>query len=48
MADAATRKRAAELRDEIEHHRYRYYILDDPEVSDAEFDRLVRELQRLE
>lgn len=48
MVDAGTRQRAAELRDEIEHHRYRYYILDDPEVSDAEYDRLMRELQELE
>jgi DNA ligase (NAD+) len=42
------RDRAATLRDAIEHHNYRYYALDDPEVSDAEYDRLMRELQALE
>ncbi len=36
------------LRDEIHFHNYRYYILDDPEISDAEYDRLMRELQSLE
>lgn len=40
--------RADELRREINHHNYRYYVLDDPEVSDAEYDRLLRELQKLE
>ena len=34
------RDRAAKLREAIEHHNYRYYALDDPEVSDAEYDRL--------
>ena len=42
------RDRAAQLRAAIEHHNYRYYALDDPEVSDAEYDRLLRELQALE
>jgi len=36
------------LRDEIRHHEYRYYVLDDPEISDAEFDRLMDELKKLE
>lgn len=36
------------LREQIEHHNYRYYVLDDPEIPDAEFDRLFRELQSLE
>ena len=36
------------LRQEIEHHNYRYYVLDDPQVPDAEYDRLMRELQNLE
>jgi DNA ligase (NAD+) len=40
--------RAAELRALIEHHNYRYYVLDDPEVADIEYDRLFRELQELE
>jgi hypothetical protein len=36
------------LRREIEHHNYRYYILDDPEIPDAEWDRLLQELRNLE
>src|SRR5215470_1471991 len=36
------------LRDQIRHHEYRYYVLDDPEVSDAEFDRLMNELKKIE
>ena len=36
------------LREEIRHHEYRYYVLDDPEISDAEFDRLMSELKGLE
>ncbi len=40
--------RAAELRERIEHHNYRYHVLDDPEVPDAEYDRLMRELVALE
>ncbi len=40
--------RIAQLRDEINHHNYRYYILDDPEITDSEYDRLLRELQDLE
>ena len=40
--------RAAELRRSIEHHNYLYYVKDAPEISDAEFDRLFQELQRLE
>jgi DNA ligase (NAD+) len=36
------------LRDEIRRHEYRYYVVDDPEISDAEFDRLMNELKKLE
>src|SRR5712692_5078228 len=36
------------LREKIRHHEYRYYVLDDPEISDAEFDRLINELKKLE
>jgi DNA ligase (NAD+) len=36
------------LREQLRHHEYRYYVLDDPEVSDAEFDRLMNELKKLE
>jgi DNA ligase (NAD+) len=42
------RERAARLRKDIEHHNYRYYVLDDPEIEDAEYDRLFRELVRIE
>lgn len=45
---AAIRTRAAELRAEINHHNHCYYVLDAPEIPDAEFDRLMRELQALE
>jgi DNA ligase (NAD+) len=41
-------KRLDELREEVDHHLYRYHILDDPEISDAEFDRLFDELKALE
>src|SRR5262245_4534379 len=36
------------LRDEIRQHEYRYYVLDQPTISDFDFDQLMRELQRLE
>ena len=42
------KQRVAELRADIEEHLYRYYILDDPSISDAEFDLRFRELQELE
>ena len=41
-------KQIESLREKIRHHEYRYYVLDDPEVSDAEFDKLMNELKRLE
>ncbi|WKB53245.1 NAD-dependent DNA ligase LigA [Eleftheria terrae] len=40
--------RAAELHTQLHHHAYRYYVLDDPEVPDAEYDKLFQELQALE
>ena len=43
-----SRKRAEELRKEINYHNYRYYVLDDPVVSDAQYDKLLRELQQIE
>ena len=36
------------LRDQIRHHEYRYYVLDDPEISDAEFDQLMQQLKKIE
>ena len=45
---AEAKLRVEELRAEIEHHRYRYHVLDDPEVADAEYDDLMRELRALE
>ncbi|MHB8859584.1 MAG: NAD-dependent DNA ligase LigA [Thermoleophilia bacterium] len=42
------KKRVEELRRQLEHHNYLYYVLDQPEVSDAEYDRLFAELQQLE
>jgi DNA ligase (NAD+) len=41
-------RRAAELREQIARHDRRYYVLDDPEISDAQYDALLRELEALE
>ncbi len=41
-------QRAAELRAQLHHHAHLYYVLDRPEIPDAEYDRLFRELQALE
>jgi DNA ligase (NAD+) len=41
-------KEAETLREQINHHNYRYYVLDDPEITDAEYDRLMRRLEELE
>jgi DNA ligase (NAD+) len=50
MATAAkdVEKKIEALRDKIRHHEYRYYVLDDPEISDAEFDQLMIQLKKLE
>jgi DNA ligase (NAD+) len=42
------RARIEQLRAEINHHNYRYYVLDSPEISDVEYDDLMRELKQLE
>jgi DNA ligase (NAD+) len=47
-ADAKAKRRAAQLRREIDEHNRRYYVLDDPVISDPEYDDLLRELIRLE
>ena len=45
---ASIEEKIESLRDEIRYHNYRYHTLDDIEIPDAEYDRLMRELQRLE
>ncbi|NEV63285.1 NAD-dependent DNA ligase LigA [Thiorhodococcus minor] len=44
----AARARAESLRAQVRHHNYRYYVLDDPEVPDAEYDRLMAQLRDIE
>ncbi len=41
-------KRLEALREQIRHHEYRYYVLDDPEITDAQFDQLMNELKKIE
>ena len=48
MARSNPAGRAERLREQIAYHRKRYYVDDDPEISDAEYDRLFRRLQALE
>ena len=45
---AEARQRADELRQQLHHHNYRYHVLDEPEISDAEYDELMRELRSIE
>lgn len=47
-ASSKVRKRVKALHEALNHHNYRYYVMDDPEIPDAEYDRLMRELQALE
>ena len=42
------KQRMEEIRETINYHNYRYYVLDSPEISDAEYDELMRELKQLE
>ncbi|KAB1441201.1 NAD-dependent DNA ligase LigA [Pseudodesulfovibrio senegalensis] len=48
MTASTIRERVLELRARLEHHNYQYYVLDKPEITDAEYDELFRELQALE
>jgi DNA ligase (NAD+) len=48
MADREVVARAAELREQIRRHDYRYYVLDDAEIADARYDALLQELRALE
>jgi len=48
VSTATAEERALELRRRLEHHNHRYYVLDDPEISDSEYDALLNELRDLE
>jgi DNA ligase (NAD+) len=48
MASEVIKKRVEKLREEIEYHNTLYYVLDQPEISDAQYDRLLRELEKFE
>ena len=48
MADASPAQRAEELRRELNYHNHRYYTLDDPVISDGQYDLLLRELREIE
>src|SRR2546426_12822265 len=48
MTRAEAAQRIAELRERIHHHDYLYYVEARPEIADAEYDRLMRELRELE
>ena len=47
-AEKDASRRIEELRQQIRYHEHRYYVLDDPELSDADFDRLMQDLKKLE
>jgi DNA ligase (NAD+) len=46
--DKGAEKKIEALRDKIRHHEYRYYALDDPEITDSQFDQLMNQLKKLE
>ena len=47
MASMTVTKEIEELRETLRHHEYLYYVLDQPEITDAEYDRLMRRLQEI-
>ena len=47
-SDITTAARATTLRAELQHHAHRYYVLDEPEIPDADYDKLFQELQAIE
>jgi len=47
-APASVKKEIEELREKLRYHEYRYYVLDDPEISDAAYDRMMNRLRELE
>src|SRR5579871_6540025 len=48
MAAKDVEREIEKLRDQLRHHEHLYYVLDQPEITDAEYDRLMRRLQDLE
>ncbi len=48
MVDTNDVRRISDLRKQLNFHNYRYYALNDPEITDPEYDRLIRELRKLE
>ena len=48
MINKSIKKQASKLRDQLNYHNYRYYVLDDPEVTDSYYDKMLRDLQALE
>ncbi len=48
VASKEIEKQIESLRDQIRHHEYRYFVLDDPEISDFDFDKLVEQLKKFE
>lgn len=48
MSSTDVESRAADLRKQLEYHGHRYYVLDDPEISDADYDALLNELRAIE
>ena len=48
MPDDSVIRRVGELREQLNYHNHRYYVLDDPVISDYEYDRLFQELKELE
>jgi DNA ligase (NAD+) len=48
MTNSSAAERAAELRKTLDYHGYRYYVLDDPEIGDDQYDELIHELRAIE
>jgi len=48
VSEESATKRVKALHELLNYHNHRYYVLDDPEISDADYDKLLRELQQLE
>ena len=48
MADAGAQKKIEKLREDLRHHEHLYYVLDKPEISDAEYDARMNQLKKLE